>query len=108
MVYDVLKVGEENALSPECLCASLGFSSPRVLQKEIERERAEGFVILSSTTPPGGYYRPSSAIEVRRFIQTLSNRGRKTLEALNGARKLLARMEMEDGNVWCQVDKNHG
>lgn len=93
MVYESLKVGEKNALSPEYLCASLGFSSPRMLQKEIERERAEGFVILSCTTPPGGYYRPSSAVEVRRFIQTLSNRGRKTLAALKGARKLLAQME---------------
>ncbi|HIX29751.1 MAG TPA: hypothetical protein H9858_08705 [Candidatus Blautia stercoravium] len=30
---------------------------------------------MSSTTPPGGYYRPKTALEIRQFIQTLENRG---------------------------------
>lgn len=93
MVYEVLKIGEENALSPEYLKNILHFSSVRVLQKQIETERAQGLVILSSTQPPGGYYRPETAEEIRRFIKTLENRGIKTLKALKGARKLLAQME---------------
>lgn len=95
MIYEFLKTGEENALSPEYLKSSLGFSSVRVLQKQVERERREGKVILSSTT--GGYYRAANATEIRKFIQTLTNRGIRTLSALNGAKKLLR--EMEDGTV---------
>lgn len=93
MIYEFLKTGEENALSPEYLKSSLGFSSVRALQKQVERERREGKVILSSTTPPGGYYLPNNAAEVRRFIKTLENRGKKTLGAIYGAKKLLEEME---------------
>lgn len=95
MVYESLGVGEENSLSPEYLKNSLGFSSIRALQKQIEYERRQGKVILSSTQPPGGYYLPKDALEVRRFVRTLENRGKKTLAALKGARQLLADMEGE-------------
>lgn len=95
MVYEVLSIGEENALLPDYLKNSLGFSSVRALQKQIESERQQGKVILSSTQPPGGYYRPSSATEIRCFIRTLENRGKKTLAALKGARQLLTEMERE-------------
>ena len=93
MVYELLGTGEENALSPGYLRNILHFSSVRALQKQIEIERAQGLVILSSTQSPGGYYRPKSAVEVRKFMKTLHNRGVKTLAALKGARKLLAQME---------------
>lgn len=93
MIFELLEIGEENALSPEYLKTLSGFSSVRAVQRQIERERAEGRVILSSTTPPGGYYRPKTELEIRQFIQTLENRGIKTLLALEGARKMLAEME---------------
>lgn len=96
MVYEILDIGEDNSLSPEYLRNSLGFSSVRALQKQIESERRQGKVILSSTQAPGGYYRPKDAIEVRRFVRTLENRGKKTLAALKGARKFLADMEEKD------------
>lgn len=89
MVYEVLKVGERNALSPDYLRVTLGFKSNRALQKQIEHERKQGKVILSSTQPPGGYFLPETKQEIRRFIRTLENRGSKTLDALNGARALL-------------------
>ena len=95
MIYEFLKIGEDNAFSPEYIRASLGFSSVRAVQRQIERERAEGKVILSSTVPPGGYYRPETALEIRQFIRTLENRGSKTLAALDGARKLLCEIENE-------------
>lgn len=93
MIYEFLEAGEENALSPEYIKTSLGFSSVRALQKQIERERSEGKVILSSTIPPGGYYRPKSALEIRKFIQTLEHRGIRTLAALKGAKELLNQIE---------------
>ena len=89
MVYEILKVGERNALSPDYLRVVLGFKNNRALQKQIEKERRQGKVILSSTQPPGGYFLPETKQEIRRFIRTLENRGRKTLDALNGARALL-------------------
>ncbi len=95
MIFEFLEIGEENALSPEYIKTSLGLTSVRAVQKQIERERAEGKVILSSTIPPGGYYRPKTALEIRQFIRTLENRGSKTLAALNGARKLLCEIENE-------------
>lgn len=93
MVYEVLKVGERNALSPDYLRATLGLTSNRAVQKQIEHERRQGKVILSSTQPPGGYFLPESMYEIRQFIRTLENRGSKTLDALDGARKLLEEFE---------------
>lgn len=89
MVYEILKVGERNALSPDYLRITLGLTSNRAVQKQIEHERSQGKVILSSTQPPGGYFLPETKQEIRRFIRTLENRGSKTLDALNGARALL-------------------
>ena len=93
MVYEVLKIGERNALSPDYLRVTLGLTSNRAVQKQIEHERRQGKVILSSTQPPGGYFLAESKQEIKRFIQTLENRGSKTLDALDGARKLLKDFE---------------
>lgn len=54
-VYENLLPGRENALSPEYLVVKCHLSSVRLLQKEIERERRSGKVILSSTVTPGGW-----------------------------------------------------
>lgn len=96
MVYETLKVGEINALSPDYLRVMLGFKSNRALQKQIEKERGQGKVILSSTQSPGGYFLPETKQEIRRFIKTLESRGNKTLDALDGARKLLEEFEKAD------------
>lgn len=93
MVYEVLKVGERNTLSADYLRVTLGLTSNRAVQKQIEHERRQGKVILSSTQPPGGYFLPETKQEIRQFIKTLENRGSKTLDALDGARKLLEEFE---------------
>ena len=94
-VYENLLPGRENALSPEYLAVKCNLSSVRMLQKEIERERRSGKVILSSTVTPGGYYLPAEGdiAEVRRFIRTLENRGSKTLSILESAKELLRELE---------------
>lgn len=84
-----MHTGIENALSPEYLAAVTGLDTVRAVQKQIERERREGAVILSSTVPPGGYYLPANKSEVAKFIRTLENRADKTMEALNSAKKYL-------------------
>ena len=96
MVYEILKVGEENALSPDYLRVTLGFTSNRAVQKQIEKERGQGKVILSSTTSPGGYYRSNSPMDIRKFCITLENRANRTLDALNGAKALLKDLETGD------------
>lgn len=90
-VYENLLPGKENALTPEYLTVKCHFSSVRMLQKQIEAERKAGKVILSSTTPPGGYYLPAAGdtMEIRKFIRTLENRGENTLRVLESARELL-------------------
>lgn len=94
-VYENLLPGKENALTSEYLATKCHFSSVRMLQKQIEAERRSGKVILSSTTPPGGYYLPSAGdtMEIRKFIRTLENRGENTLRVLESARELLEELE---------------
>lgn len=89
MVKEILKTGKANSLSTEYLASRLGLSSARGLQKQVEKERREGAVILSTSTPPGGYYLPDNRREVVEFIRTLENRADGTLEALNSAKKYL-------------------
>ena len=71
-VYENLLPGKENALSPGYLVVKCHLSSVRMLQKQIEMERRSGKVILSSTTPPGGYYLPAAGdtMEILKFIRT--------------------------------------
>lgn len=97
-VSENLLPGKENALSAEYLVVKCHFSSVRMLQKAIEAERRDGKVILSSTTPPGGYYLPAAGdtMEIRKFIRTLENRGENTLRALESARDLLKELESDD------------
>lgn len=89
MVQEILKTGKENALSPEYLTARLNLGTVRALQKQVEKERKKGAVILSSSVPPGGYYLPGSRYEVTEFIRTLENRAGGTMEALGSAREYL-------------------
>lgn len=89
MVKEILKIGKENALSPEYLAARLNLRTVRALQKQVERERKKGAVILSSSIPPGGYYLPGSRHEVSEFIRTLENRAGGTMEALDSAKAYL-------------------
>ena len=80
MIEELLHTGIQNALSPEYLAAVTGLDSVGAVQKQIERERRSGAVILSSTVPPGGYYLPANRSEVMGFIRTLENRSLGTMK----------------------------
>ena len=97
-VYENLLPGKENALSPGYLVVKCHLSSVRMLQKQIEMERRSGKVILSSATSPGGYYLPAAgdAMEIRKFIRTLENRGENTLKVLESAKDLLKELESDE------------
>lgn len=87
-VYESLKYGKENAIPSKKLAEALGFQTVRDLQKQIERERAAGAVILSDPHG-GGYYLSDAPEELRRFTRTLEARARNTLKAAESARRAL-------------------
>lgn len=86
IVRDSLRYGKENAIPSKALARVLGFNSVRDLQRQIERERSAGAVILSD--PHGsGYYLSNDPEELRRFTQTLTARARNTAKAAISARR---------------------
>lgn len=87
-VFDSLRYGKENAIPSKTLAQVLGFQSVRELQKQIERERAAGAVILSDPCG-GGYYLSNDPEELRRFTQTLNARARNTMKAAESAQRAL-------------------
>ena len=87
-VCEYLHYGKEQAVRTKDLAKALGFKSVRDLQKQIERERSAGAVILSD--PMGaGYYLSNDPVELRRFTQTLNARATNTLKAAESAQRAL-------------------
>lgn len=86
-IYDLLPEGRKYAISAKDLARIAGVSSTRLLQRQIERERAGGAVILSRSD--GGHYRSSDPEELRRFIRTLDARAKNTARAAASARQAL-------------------
>lgn len=72
MIYELLDTGKENALSTEYLKQTLGFRDVRALRKQVETERLNGKIIISSSC--GGYYKPSNSLEVKEFVRNLENK----------------------------------
>lgn len=87
-VHDFLNYGKANATPAKTLAMMLGFKTTRELQKQIERERASGAVILSDSQG-GGYYLSDDPEELRRFTRTLKARARNTLKAAQSAQRAL-------------------
>ena len=87
-VYATLHYGRENAIASTVLAEALGYHSVRDLQKQIEKERAAGAVILSD--PHGyGYYLSNDPTELLRFTRTLNARAKNTAKAALSAQKAL-------------------
>ena len=102
-VYSSLHYGREKAISSKTLAEALGFRTVRELQKEIERERAAGAVILSDPCG-GGYYLSNDPEELRRFTRTLNARARNTVKAAQSAQKALdAATGQESMEGWYDV-----
>lgn len=86
-IYDLLPEGRAAAIHSKDLARIAGVPTVRLLQRQIERERAGGAVILSRSD--GGYYRSSDPDELRRFIRTLDARAKNTARAAASARQAL-------------------
>lgn len=87
-VRDSLQYGRDNAIPSKVLAEALGYQSIRDLQKQIERERAAGAVILSDPCG-GGYYLSNDPEELKRFTRTLNARARNTIKAAQSAQMAL-------------------
>lgn len=94
-IYDLLPEGQQNAISRRELIALTGMSD-RALRKAIADERRAGALILSSVEyGSSGYFRPSpgNAGELRRYIASMTSRGRETFAVLKAAKAALAKIE---------------
>ena len=89
VIYDFLRYGRKNAISSKALAEALGFRTVRELQKQIERERAAGAVILSTCHGGGGYYLSQDPEELHRFTKTLNSRAANTFKAAQSAQRAL-------------------
>ena len=88
VVRDSLRYGKAEAIASKPLAEALGFRSIRELQKQIERERSAGAVILSDPCG-GGYYLSNDPAELLRFTRTLNARARNTIKAAQSAQMAL-------------------
>lgn len=75
-IFDILPVGEENAISAKALSAKLGLSV-RECRARISKELQEGSFCLSSTHRPGGYFRPSPGEKGRQELLRSRSSARK-------------------------------
>ena len=88
-VFEFLPYGKGNAIPSKVLAKVLGFQSVRDLQRQTERDRSAGAVILSTTLGGGGYFLSDDPDELRRFTQTLNARAKNTMKAAESAQRAL-------------------
>ena len=97
-VAPLLGHGVGNALQAAALVDALGLKDKRQLRLMIERERAEGALILSTVKGRGGYFLPSAdpfraREEIAAFIRTVHSRAVNSQKALRAARRALRECE---------------
>ena len=93
-VAPLLGRGIENARTSSELMQDLELHDRRQLRLLIERERAEGALVLSTVKGRGGYFLPSldsfkARQEITAFIQTVHSRAVNSQRALRAARRAL-------------------
>ena len=98
-IFDILPVGDENAISAKALSAKLGLSV-RECRARISKELQEGSFCLSSTHRPGGYFRPSPGEkgrqELLRFYRRELSRSRSSARKLKTVRTALEECEGQE------------
>lgn len=104
LIFDLLPIGEGNAISSRDLADLVGAASVRDLQNRIAEERDQGNLILSTCRHGGGYFRPSPGpagqAEISAFVSTLRARALNTLKVLRAAKAALSgldgQMDLDD------------
>lgn len=90
MIYEILQIGAENAISRRALCSMLDMTD-RDLRRQVSVERRAGRPILTDTET-NGYYLPSNPKDVERFVRSMRNRAKQTTLIADSVEK-----SIEDG-----------
>ena len=87
-----IPIGRENAISKAALCRLWGCSE-REARNRVAQLRAEpardGYVILSTSNGPTGYWRSDDPQEIAAFIRETEHRAKNTFLSLKAARQVL-------------------
>lgn len=91
-IFDILPQGEEHALPGGEIDKLLGIT-PRERRAQASRELAQGLLVLYTSEPPGGYFRPSGGekgrAEIKRFREREAARARAINEKVRAADAVL-------------------
>lgn len=95
MVYEILRIGKENAIKSDELCKKLDVTK-RYLQKAIRREREAGKPICASYKKPFGYYIAANKQELREFCKVLFVNASEIFKTRRECIKMLEHFENEE------------
>ena len=95
MIYEILKEGRENAMTKKQLCEMFGITA-ETLRLEIQKERLDGALILSCSTPPGGYFRPSNVEELLQYERSQKSRIGQIMKGLKPVRLAIERAKLKE------------
>ena len=88
LLYDIIPIGKENAISVKALSNYFAIS-PRDVRALILNARQNGFMICSLASDCGGYYRPTELIDVIKCYKIFQQRAKTTDSVLLGMREYL-------------------
>lgn len=86
-LLEYIPVGRENAMPAKTLAQRAGYKDVRSLQADIHSLRVNGALILSTTTPPGGYYISQDKQEAARFVRSMEGRRDQIGRAIQAAKQ---------------------
>lgn len=102
MIHELLSVGSENARTGRELAEVLQ-CKPRMITKQIERERRNGHPICASSNGENaGYYLPAGTADLERYCRRLAGRTKemaKTLRALSDILERNKKKELADAGT---------
>lgn len=97
MIFDLLPVGEENAIPKIDLLNVTGLED-RLLRRKVQLERLAGLPILTNCDK-GGYYRPADPAQSLRFVKSMRRRAAETAAVADAVERSVMR---DTGQVWLE------
>lgn len=101
-----IPIGRQNAISKAALCQLWGCSE-REARNRVAQLRAEpahdGYVILSTSNGPTGYWRSDDPQEIAAFIRETEHRAKNTFLSLKAARQVLEE-KTRSGQMRFEID----
>ena len=88
-IADLLHTGAEHGLTLRELVEMTG-EDERAIRRKIQLERKSGQIICADCK--NGYFRPADAIDVQRFIRSMSRRSKEIAAVSRAAEDALSRM----------------